>query len=236
MNYRVRKDKYGVDVTAISPKPEVSGLHPYATLSIGNPREVPNFETWANNYGKTSEYQHITGRDDDPTELFTHVPPEISGAYADPKIRHALPTMVGLAMHKLGAQFDVPMADSSLTPYSAALSKNAVNRGLAVPHYDNPEMETEGEFDHDTGEWVNTRPNVRGMPRMRAETLLINTNFHGPAASPQQVADARSWVKGRLRPKAVRGESQFKEDPRSQAHQEWQEGGIHPGPDQGKLF
>ena len=232
-----RNPMVGAEVTAVSSTPNEWGEHPGAELSMSSAIEEPNFSTNYGHYDVSDEYEDISGRDDDPTELFTHVPPQIRGAYSDPRIRHALPTMVGLAMNHLGSHADVPMADYSLTPFSAALSRNAVERGLAVPHYWNREMETDGTIDDDSGEWVNDKPDVSSMRRRTVGSPDLEPEYYGDAASSRQVSDARSWVKSRLQAtKAVRGESQFKDVPHSQAHQDWQAEGIKPGPGQERLF
>jgi hypothetical protein len=243
-NYGRNGKPTGVEVhaTALAPSEARRGDDVYATgeVSLSRSREEPNFDNreWmrADRYGVSEDYSEIhddgNGNYAEPNELFTHISPQIRGAYVDHRLRHSVPTMIGLAMHHLGSQADVPMADSNLTQFSSALSRNAVSRGLAVPHYLNPEMRSgDAEWDDDAEDYVEppaTTPPAR---------LTYSSSPPGTEATPQQVADARSWVKDRLRPaKAMRGESQFTGDIPSESHQDWANSGIKPGPGQESLF
>lgn len=205
---------------------------PYGEISMTPAREVPNFQgrDLVPSYGYR-EAIGLDGWDDEeeeavlaqrpPTELFTHVSPQLKEAFVDPAIRHVLPTMVGIAMKKLNAEHDVPMADQSLTRWSSELSQNAVKRGLAVPHPTNPTMDVTSDYnDHE-------------IPRNL--TLGLSPDWHGSIVPQEDVRAGQQWVRSRLRnAKAVRGESQF--DPLSQSQREWQGGRTNPGQGQGKLF
>jgi hypothetical protein len=80
-----------------------------------------------------------------PTELFRGTPATltVSSMRADKRVRPHMMTVMALA------QQDHPhaqiVAGSSLTKFSSALSKTAVNKGIAVPHASNPGMLTDAE-------------------------------------------------------------------------------------------
>lgn len=243
ISYRMKKNGYdgSFHVSAVSDAAEglVDGFSgdpvvPYGDIKMLPAREEPNFTSvgpgvgrsrpW---YGTSDEFEERHGGWETPSELFTHVSPQIREAFVDPRLRHTLPTMVGIAMHGVNATHDVPMADSSLSRWSSALSRNAAARGLAVPHPDNPEMDS-----HDPG-WDDE---PRSIPRNTMS--LPNTHRLWPdEVPPEAVKAGQQWVRSRLgQAKARRGETQFKDDPRSESQREWGEQRINPGPGQESLF
>lgn len=222
IQYHTMRDEDGeVSVRAIHPKNTREAFdngHPIADLYMKPPREVPNFVESPSQPGKqviNSEYPWHNPGKWQPDELFSHVPPQISGAFADPRMRHTLPTMVGIAMNRMGASKDVPMADSSLTEYSSALSRNAVERGLAVPHYFNRNMTAGNETEDEEGNTIYQAPDVSNMP----ERTSWDTAMYGWDPVPHtEVAAARQWVREKVRgpqqPKrknVKRGDSQFEQ-------------------------
>lgn len=182
-----------VDVTVLSDKSEDGGRSvPSGMVALSRPREEPNFDGGedvntngaAPSYRRSSQFlrQHSSAIFTEPTELFSHVSPQIKGAYVDPTLRHTLPTMVGLAMRSMGAEHDTPVADSSLTNFSSALSRNAAKRGLATPHPSNLAMNA--TYMH--GE----------MPRNTMSADRVPTEGEVPTS---EVAAARTWVRDRIR-------------------------------------
>jgi hypothetical protein len=87
---------------------------------------------------------HERTPDSAPTELF-HTDPDrivVSSAYAHPKMRKYIPKLLAIA------QTDNPTtkltASDDLTEYSSRLARNAVGKGLALPHPHNTNMSNNG--------------------------------------------------------------------------------------------
>lgn len=126
-------------------------------------------------------------RESDTPEMFAHTPPEINAAFVDPSIRHALPTMVGLALHDLGSAGSTPQVDHRLSPYSSPLAKHASRKGLVTGSPENPNMNATfgGGSQH--------RPMLHWTPsprRGRAEASELQ---------PAEVTRSKEWVRNRLR-------------------------------------
>lgn len=239
-----RSGKSPVRISAVSDKGERGGF-PSAEVHIYPSYEVPNF----NNVYKgdlspeeriaktvlnpdfrpdsevvpSQEWRHINnpGAGEHPTELFSHVSPEIAGAYSDPKMRHVIPAMVGIAMHELGDKHDVPMADSALTSFSSALARNAVSRGLAVPHYSNPKMLS--FTDYEAGEGQKQEYQAPSRAFMDRHLQATTKAPWGAQEVPQErVNEGRQWVRNRIsasrstpsqpqKQQINRGDSQFEQ-------------------------
>lgn len=216
IQYNVNRLRNRVDVQAVSDKHRPDG-YPAAELSVQRSVERPNFQTDYYGYGPSDQFYDHNDEYDEPTELFTHVPPSIMSAYSDKSLRHTLPTMIGIAMNDMKAGKDVPMAGMSLTKYSSALSRNAVDRGLAIPHYLNPHMESDDdEWDDDIGEMVPAQPKASEIPSRTVPTVRP---YYMEPVSDAEVAAGRQWVRSKIRgseppkPKKriVRGDSQFEQ-------------------------
>lgn len=162
------------------------GGYPAARVVMTPPEEVTNFEQTGDRlvFRRTQDYVDNTPpRSGQPTELFTHVSPQVVGAHSDPRMRHTIPTLIGLGMKTFGAEHDVPMADSALTQYSSRLSRKAAGRGLAVANPDNVEM-------------VGDKYSNEISPRRQFDPIDDDDPYR---VSESEVADARSWVRDRLR-------------------------------------
>jgi hypothetical protein len=176
--------------------------YPAALVTMSGAEESPNFEArqdWnydqkkmVGSYGVSYDYWNRTedAYGKQPTELFTHVPPQIRGAYADPSIRHVMPTLVGIAMNRMGASREVPMADSTLSRYSAALSRNAAKRGLATPNPNNPTM-TSGQGED------GAPADYSDMPSFTVDNTETRRGFE--AVGAEEVSGARNWVRSKIR-------------------------------------
>jgi hypothetical protein len=221
-------------------EPDATGLVPWANITVSPPEEVPNFSgrRLSHEYVDThsvpvpgtfnpSTDRELPNDKRHPSELFTHISPQIKAAYSDPSLRHTLPTMVGMAMHALHAEGDKPMADNLLTKFSSSLSRNAVKRGLAVPHPQNVEMTP------DSAGLSRTFPLQRTSPDRLMQSYGESIGYR--EARSDEVSTARSWVKGRLRSK---GETQFPElaDIPSESKQGWLNSAVKPVPGQMELF
>lgn len=212
-------------------------------VAVRGGREVPNFHTampqWAwvtpkggNPDGSDDEYKQVGGTYVDKnfgksTELFTHHSPEVEEAFVDPSLRHAVPTMIGMAMKALGAEHDIPTASNDLSEWSSRLSQKAAARGLAKGHKDNPSMGVTNKIDM----------SAQLVHMFKTRTGEYENPYPGnDEATPEEVSSARSWARSRV--KGKRGE-QFKavEDPSiSTSQREWQSQRINPGPGQETLF
>lgn len=197
VTYRTQKGPGGVSVFATSDQWEehqITGQAGYPTGFVGVARshERPNFAQYDDRWTPPSERGLVSldhhlemGGTGEPTELFTHYPPKVGVAFVDPKLRHHVPTMVGIAMHAMGDQHDKVMADESLTQFSSRLARNAVDKGLAVPHPHNPNMEASSDT-----------PRAPRMAR-RLDNVSVPP---GDPVSRRQVTQAKEWVRSRLRP------------------------------------
>ena len=99
------------------------------------------------------------------TELFTHRPEElhVNLMYADKRVRPHMMTVMALA--KLDHPNAQIVAPDSLSNFSSKLAKNAHERGLVKPSFDNPDMETDdhkNERDHHARQ-INTVEHVKSM-------------------------------------------------------------------------
>jgi hypothetical protein len=163
--------------------------HPMGVLQMSHSQEKPSFET-RGGYGPSVAH-HLANGEDDPTELFVHTPAQITGAYVDPSMRHVLPTMVGLAMHRMAGANAPIMADYRLTNYSSALSQRAAAKGLAVSDPRNPDMSPDEDenFPIDYEEMPTQSMSVGTAAQMRSSFDEV---------SPHDVRNARNTVRRRL--------------------------------------
>lgn len=176
---------------------------PFGMVTMRPPREEPNFS------GPSHQPHSEDG--EVPTELFKHVSPEITGAYVDPSLKMALPTMVALGMQSHNAEKDLPMADYALTRFSSALSRNAVSRGLAKPHPLNPDMSATAGDDGEEYDFEHAPMRWSGMRISEMKSNPATREF-----SPEEVGAARNWVREKVRgpqkqKQIKRGDSQFEQ-------------------------
>lgn len=178
---------------------ERTGRVPSALVTMRPSKELSNF------HGGESIFHLYSDSGEEPTEFFTHRPPEITGAWADPTIRSVIPKMVAMRlrdMHHGGTQ--QVMADSSLTSFSSALSRGAARRGLAVGHQANPDMINNSD-DEDVG--------YSDMDEYRKPVSLFNDKSFSEIDRHEQAAakDLLRHRLGRTPPKSVRGKPQFEQ-------------------------
>lgn len=188
---------HGVELTSYG-EHDSSGWtsgYPMGTVAMVAGKELPNFSTSLSGEQQSSAEYHAHSREasrNPPRELFTHVSPQVISAFSDPRMRHTIPTMIAIGMKALGAEHDVPMADYSLSAHSSKLSKNAANRGLAVPDPGNPRMRT---GDEGSGRVSDMRRRFAvNLPNPKAQGV-VGTEW----VPEHEVAAGREWVRNRLR-------------------------------------
>lgn len=124
------------------------GYAPFASLTVKPPTEKPLMgRDWVD--VSTEKATYLGLQDDGEGEknlaphyqhqMFEHQPMEITEAFSDPRVRHTIPTLVGLAMTRF--REGMPTVSDNLSIHSSKLAANAVGRGLAEPHEFNPNME-----------------------------------------------------------------------------------------------
>lgn len=135
-----------IDYSVLSDKPvdDYSEARlPEGRITVRRGHFSPNFEGAAD---MSPSWQYTeTHSDSEPTELFTHHPAEISGAFTHSTLR---PHMIKLATM---AALDNPGLRSAydLSRHSARLSKKGVSMGLIAPHPYNPTSEVSNNYDFD---------------------------------------------------------------------------------------
>jgi hypothetical protein len=128
--------------------------------------------------------QTFTGSKHAPTELFTNMPAEVSGAFSDPSMGHAIPTLLGLAaQHTLRQTGRMPMPAASLSEKSAPMVRKLISKGVQLPT--NPE--------NPTNEVTNKI--------IRPENLLASAHDVGKYVSDADVKGGRALARSYLRPK-----------------------------------
>jgi hypothetical protein len=155
VNYVAMSDKYQEPEQGPKAPPESwshdlgEGGYPVARIKLRMEQgegTTANFDTYAANHGGVSfNYRNRSGGSKPPTELF-HTDPDrlvVDSAFAHPDMSRHVPHLLAIA------QMDNPhvklSAAEDLSGYSSRLSKNAVNRGLALPHPGNLDMSSDGE-------------------------------------------------------------------------------------------
>lgn len=105
----------------------------YASMYHTPSREDPNFDSDGHPLKRNA------------TELFRHRPEElhVNLMYADKRVRPHMMTVMALA--KLDHPNAQIVAADSLSNFSSKLAKNAHERGLLKPSYDNPDMGTDDD-------------------------------------------------------------------------------------------
>lgn len=125
---------------------------PKAEITVINNRYTPNFHgnqissEYRYNIMKTHPEVHDVfsyAEDNPPTTLFSHEPAIINDAFADPSMRHTVPTLLAMA-HK---EHRTLQPASSLSVHSSRLAKKALAMGLITPNPSNSEAEVNNGLD-----------------------------------------------------------------------------------------
>jgi hypothetical protein len=140
--------------TSTDRSPKSDPVYPYGYVNMYHTpsKEHPNFNS-------TGQLKN------GPTELFRHVPEElhVNLMYADKRVRPHMMTVMALAkVDHPNAQIVAP---DSLSNFSSKLAKNAHERGLVKPSFDNPDLATDdwkNEPDHHA-RMINTISHVKNM-------------------------------------------------------------------------
>jgi hypothetical protein len=153
----------------------------YASMYHTPSREDPNFDSDGHPMRKNA------------TELFTHRPEElhVNLMYADKRVRPHMMTVMALA--KLDHPNAQVVAPDSLSNFSSKLAKNAHERGLLKPSYENPKMET----DEDPNEGDVYARQVGSVHRITTDRLGVNA-FE---LTRSEVMKGKQFLKETLRPR-----------------------------------
>jgi hypothetical protein len=179
--------------------------HPVGQISVESAREVPNFVR--DRYTRElKENEFANYRADPPTELFNHRPPQVALAFVDPALKHTVPTAIGLAVLRQGAQHDSLMADSTLTRFSSHLAQKAASKGLPiVGHPDNPYMLNNSgppEAEEERSPW-DADP-LHHEPMTDGPMNILWKTRNAQIASPHEVREAKGFIRSMLRPPVER--------------------------------
>jgi hypothetical protein len=170
--------------TSTERSPNSDPVYPYGYVNLYHTpsKEHPNF----NSRG---------GRKSDATELFTHTPAElhVNLMYADKRVRPHMMTVMALA--KLDHPDAQIMSPNSLSNFSSKLARNAHERGLLKPSYDNPDMTTD--------DWKNE--NDWHARQVNTEAHIRNLKLGGGAVEipRSEVMKGKQFLKETLRPKTA---------------------------------
>lgn len=162
---------------------------PTAELEVHAGESFPNFDehgisqSYYRHIGITHPHLYRVGdyvEENPPTTLFTHTPAEIHGAFSDPRMQYAVPTLLAMA-HKEHRNLQ---PSASLSPHSSRLARKALAMGLITPHPHNPSADvindigfmeqysTAGSIEHDdfyreipSHEVIQAKDYLRGLLR-----------------------------------------------------------------------
>lgn len=127
------------------------------------------------------------------TELFTHKPEElhVNLMYADKRVRPHMMTVMALA--KLDHPNAQIVAPDSLSNFSSKLARNAHERGLLKPSYDNPDMETDDDP---------TEPDSYARQANTIQTIKnLRLGNGGHELTRAEVMKGKQFLKETLRPR-----------------------------------
>lgn len=119
-------------------------------------------------------------------KLFFENPSVIESLNADPKMTHTVPTILGLMVNDNKGNLT---HDYSLSKYSSPLAQKGIELGVISPNPENPEAEQ------------------RNRVRMRELVDYQEDDGDETTISDDRVRDARSTVRGILRPKKAAPEA-----------------------------
>jgi hypothetical protein len=162
-----------------------------------NPRVAPRYAYgYANLYHTPSKEQpNFKGEVMKPgaTELFTHKPAElhVNLMYADKRVRPHMMTLMALA--KLDHPDAQIVAPDTLSNFSSKLAKNAHERGLIKPSFENPDMSTDDDTDH-PDEYVRQ---VANLPNIK--NMVLGNGGH--ELTRAEVMKGKQFLKETLRPR-----------------------------------
>ena len=159
--------------------------------------EASRLENELINQGRRNEVDDAVQEQMRTPQMFVNRPSEVTDLRADPSMRHAVPTMLGLAINQFGKTLQ---ADGSLSKYSSRIVKRIVGSGVGQTDPTNPNAEANNNVrlrkvtevhpvDPDTNEpmdWVSTS----GERHSRWDS-----------PSERELSEARRTMKNILRPK-----------------------------------
>jgi hypothetical protein len=205
-SYAKRRRIYGVVGTegSYSSLDNEKPIHPVgeAKFTYQKAQEYPNF-------GEDGYPTRLSESHKYPTELFYGTPETLTvdSMRADKRVRPHMMTVMALA------QQDHPHAQmvtgSSLTKFSSALSKTAVNKGIAVPHGSNPDMLTDAERTEEP-EPEDIAPVIMRNPKQ----ILDMAGAYEGYIPQKEVMAGKQFLKQMLRPAKQPAPKEYYDQPR----------------------
>lgn len=130
--------------------------------------------------------------------LFTETPSKIAAAFADPSMKMAVPTLLGMALNEGRRIGTGVMADSSLSKHSSPIAKRGLKAGVLVPNPQNPRgrMTNDIDFSHKAtaiGEHESLEASGLDVKYLMGDDAV--------EATPQQVSEGRDTIRTLLRSK-----------------------------------
>lgn len=171
---------------------------PYADVTLHRGGYKPNFRDTPTEAGgsrviptgdsafpyEAGQYGPVQGK------LFTATPSKISSAFSDPSLKGAVPILLGQAVNEAKRLGTGLMGDSSLSKHSSPLVKRGLKSGLLVPNPSNPGGRKTNDIQMSSRSW--------SQPAGTDETGALQA-MGWQETSPEQVAAARTTVRGLLR-------------------------------------
>jgi hypothetical protein len=199
-----------------APRWEGDTTQPVVQVGMHKGSMRPNFYNEDNAYNpETGNYDRSLVRGHGDT-LFSSEPSEITSAFADPSMRAAVPTVMGLALNearKIGTGLTY---SSSLSRHSSNISQRALKAGLVQV---NPSHPTAG------------RSNDISFTPQRINVSDIGENSGYEMATKEQLGAARQIIRTMLRP----GGKKVEETPQTEWIKRYDAGEESSGPGKGQL-
>jgi len=128
----------------------------------------------------------------DRPQMFHHSPTQVTGLDADPSMRHAVPTLLGLAINQFGP---VLQSAANLSKHSSRIVQRGMEAGVVIPAPGNPRAEQVNnmEFIPLTARIHAEQPNT-GVP-------IPHYMHHNVELPDSEVDAARRTIKSIIRPK-----------------------------------
>ena len=131
-------------------------------------------------------------------QMFVNRPPEVIDLRADPSMRHAVPTMLGLAINQFGKTLK---ADESLSKHSSRIVQRIVGSGVGQTHPQNPDAETNNHIDFHKFTAVRYVDPDENEPMISGHMGGWDRGSITDYPSERELSEARRTMKNILRPK-----------------------------------
>jgi len=150
-------------------------------------------EMWRNDYPYGHpRVEEASDEQRNRPQMFYHKPTKVSGLDADPSMRHAVPTLLGLAINQFGPALQ---SSANLSRHSSRIVQRGMEAGVVIPPPGNPRAEVINsmEFVPITTKIYAEQPNT-GIP-------IPHYMHHNVELPDSEVDAARRTIKGIIRPK-----------------------------------